>query len=192
MNHAQKARELFLKGANCSQAVFAAFSDVTGMTESEACRLAAAFGGGFARQREVCGAVSGMTLVLGALYGYDDIADQRKKAEIYAKEQALCNRFREKYGTIICRELLQNRVAKIGTTPVPDARTEAYYKTRPRRKCDGMKKEQFLQWNLEQYGVAPDYPFENLEAAVLRHRDNRKWYALLMRVPREARRRGCA
>ena len=138
MNHAQKARELFLKGANCAQAVFAAFSDVTGMTESEACRLAAAFaqglpafGGGFARQREVCGAVSGMTLVLGALYGYDDIADQRKKAEIYAKEQALCNRFREKYGTIICRELLQNRVAKIGTSPVPDARTEAYYKTRP-------------------------------------------------------------
>lgn len=55
-----------------------------------------------------------------------------------------------------------------------------------------MKKEQFLQWNLEQYGVAPDYPFENLEAAVLRHRDNRKWYALLMRVPREARRRGRA
>lgn len=131
MNHAQKARELFLKGANCSQAVFAAFSDVTGMTESEACRLAAAFGGGFARQREVCGAVSGMTLVLGALYGYDDIVDQRKKAEIYAKEQALCNRFREKYGTIICRELLQNRVAGIGTTPVPDARTEEYYKTRP-------------------------------------------------------------
>ena len=131
MNHAQKARELFLKGANCSQAVFAAFSDVTGMTESEACRLAAAFGGGFARQREVCGAVSGMTLVLGALYGYDDIVDQHKKAEIYAKEQALCNRFREKYGTIICRELLQNRVAGIGTTPVPDARTEEYYKTRP-------------------------------------------------------------
>ena len=83
------------------------------------------------RMREVCGAVSGMTLVLGVLYGYDDIADQHKKAEIYAKEQALCNRFREKYGTIICRELLQNRVAKIGTTPVPDARTEAYYKTRP-------------------------------------------------------------
>lgn len=65
-------------------------------------------------------------------------------------------------------------------------------KTRPRRKCDGMKKEQFLQWNLEQYGVAPDYPFENSEAAVLRHRDNRKWYALLMRVPGEARRRSCA
>ena len=57
-------------------------------------------------------------------------------------------------------------------------------KTRPRRKSDGMTKEQFLQWNLERYGITPDYPFEDLEAAVLRHRDNRKWYALLMRVSR--------
>ena len=131
MDHTQKARELFLRGANCSQAVFAAFSDVTGIPESAALRLASAFGGGFARQREVCGAVSGMTLVLGALEGYDEIEDQGKKAEIYAKEQALCAAFREKYGTIICRELLRNRVADISTTPMPDARTEAYYKTRP-------------------------------------------------------------
>ena len=47
-----------------------------------------------------------------------------------------------------------------------------------------MTKEQFLQWNLERYGITPDYPFEDLEAAVWRHRENRKWYALLMRVSR--------
>ena len=38
---------------------------------------------------------------------------------------------------------------------------------------------------LDSYGTSPDYPFEDLlETAVLRHRDNRKWYAIVMRVSR--------
>lgn len=131
MTHKEKARELFLKGANCSQSVFAAFSDVTGIGESESCRIAAAFGGGFARLREVCGTVSGMTLVLGVLYGYDDIADQEKKAQTYALEQELCRTFRERNGSIVCGELLAARLKTISKTPIPDARTEEYYKTRP-------------------------------------------------------------
>lgn len=131
MNHVQKARELFLRGANCSQAVFAAFSDVTGISEELSCRLASAFGGGFARQREICGAVSGMTMVLGALYGYAEVEDQGKKAKVYAMEQELCRKFREKYGTIVCGELLKNRIENIGTTPIPDERNAEYYKKRP-------------------------------------------------------------
>jgi len=131
MNHAHKARELFMRGANCSQAVFAAFSDVTGIPEDLSCRLSSAFGGGFARQREVCGAVSGMTMVLGALYGYAEVEDQSKKAAIYAMEQELCGKFRAKYGTMICRELLKNRLTHIGTTPIPDERNAEYYQKRP-------------------------------------------------------------
>jgi predicted DNA-binding protein (MmcQ/YjbR family) len=35
------------------------------------------------------------------------------------------------------------------------------------------------------YGTLPDYPFEeDFETAVLRHTDNRKWYALVMKVSR--------
>lgn len=35
------------------------------------------------------------------------------------------------------------------------------------------------------YGTIPDYPFdEDFETAVLRHTNNRKWYAIIMRVPR--------
>ncbi|MBE6619072.1 MAG: hypothetical protein E7626_04745 [Ruminococcaceae bacterium] len=38
---------------------------------------------------------------------------------------------------------------------------------------------------LDSYGTSPDYPFEDdLETAVLRHGDNRKWYAIVMRVSR--------
>ena len=48
-----------------------------------------------------------------------------------------------------------------------------------------MTKQQFLEFCLDAFGTSPDYPFEdNLETAVLRHANNRKWYAILMRVSR--------
>lgn len=48
-----------------------------------------------------------------------------------------------------------------------------------------MTKQQFLEYCLNTYGTTADYPFdEDFETAVLRHADNRKWYALVMRVSR--------
>ena len=48
-----------------------------------------------------------------------------------------------------------------------------------------MTKQQFLEYCLDVYGTSPDYPFDDLlETAVLRHGNNRKWYALVMRVSR--------
>ena len=48
-----------------------------------------------------------------------------------------------------------------------------------------MTKQEFLEQCLNTYGTSPDYPFdEDFETAVLRHRDNRKWYAIVMRVSR--------
>ena len=48
-----------------------------------------------------------------------------------------------------------------------------------------MTKQQFLSDCLNTYGTSPDYPFdEDFETAVLRHGENRKWYALVMRVSR--------
>ena len=48
-----------------------------------------------------------------------------------------------------------------------------------------MTKQEFLEYCLDTYGTPPDYPFdEDFETAVLRHEDNRKWYAIVMRVSR--------
>ena len=48
-----------------------------------------------------------------------------------------------------------------------------------------MTKQQLFEYCLATYGTSPDYPFdEDFETAVLRHGDNRKWYALVMRVSR--------
>ena len=48
-----------------------------------------------------------------------------------------------------------------------------------------MTKQQFLEYCLDTYGTAADYPFdEDFETAVLRHASNRKWYAVSMKVSR--------
>ena len=48
-----------------------------------------------------------------------------------------------------------------------------------------MTKQSFLDYCLNTFGTSPDYPFdEDFETAVLRHTDNRKWFALLMKVSR--------
>ena len=133
MTHPEKAKELFTRGYNCAQSVFAAFCDLTGMDEKEALRLSSSFGGGFGRLREVCGAVSGMALVLGALYGYDDPTDKEIKKAHYARVQTVCGAFRDRHGTLICRELLADVKHTPGNTPEP--RTEAFYHERP---CAGL------------------------------------------------------
>ena len=127
MNHREKALENFMKGYNCSQSVVVAFCDVTGMTEEYAARLASSFGGGVGRMREICGAVSGMLLVAGLLYGYDTPGDDVGKKEHYALVQHLAGQFRDKEGSIICREILKNPPSD----PNPTPRTAEFYAKRP-------------------------------------------------------------
>ena len=123
------AEQLFRSGYNCSQTVFAAFADVTGMTEEEAAKLASPFGAGFGKMREVCGAVSGMVLLAGVLRGYSDPQDAEAKKELYALVQKMCNEFREREGSLICRELLGLKEGE--DPPEPAERTEEYYQSRP-------------------------------------------------------------
>ncbi len=127
MDHKMKAAELFLEGYNCAQAVAVAFSDVTGLDEKFSAKIISSFGGGMGRLREVCGAVSGMFMVLGYLYGYDAPGNEKEKKALYAQVQELANRFREINGSIVCRELLDNPPSD----PNPSPRTAEYYAKRP-------------------------------------------------------------
>jgi C_GCAxxG_C_C family probable redox protein len=129
MNRADKAEELFRKGYNCSQSVFAAFADELHMPVEEAARIASPFGAGFGKLREVCGAVSGMTLAAGYLKGYDDPSDYESKKQLYALIQKMCAEFKELEGTLICRELLGLKEGEDAAEP--SVRTEEYYRSRP-------------------------------------------------------------
>ena len=129
MYHSEEAKQLFLKGYNCAQAVFCAFCDETGLDIDTAARMASSFGAGMGRLREVCGTVSGALLALGILRGYDDPADPLAKKAHYQLVQEYARRFREKNGTIICRELLKDVPVTPGDTPEP--RTQEFYARRP-------------------------------------------------------------
>ena len=125
---ADRAEALFRQGYNCSQSVFAAFADVVGMSVEEAAQLASPFGAGFGKLREVCGAVSGMTMLAGKLKGYSDPKAREEKVELYKLIQKMCAEFEEKEGSIICRELLG--LEKGEDLGEPAVRTEEYYRSR--------------------------------------------------------------
>jgi len=127
MDHGTKAAELFLSGYNCAQAVAVAFHEEMGLTESQAAKMASAFGGGMGRMREVCGAVSGMLMVLSQLYGYDTPGDDVSKRKLYTQVQELAGKFREANGSIICREILKSPPSD----PNPTPRTAEFYAKRP-------------------------------------------------------------
>jgi C_GCAxxG_C_C family probable redox protein len=129
MSKADKAKELFEGGCNCAQAVFCAFRDETNLSEEDAMRLSAGFGGGMGRMREVCGAVSGMIMVLSNKFAATDPNDHEKKKELYALIQKASADFKDENGSIICRELLG--LSEKTSDPNPEARTKEYYKKRP-------------------------------------------------------------
>lgn len=137
---AQHAYDLFRHGFNCSQAVFASCADLYGIDEKTALRLSASFGGGIGRMRLVCGAASGMFLLAGLENGSCTQFDNKGKMENYELVQDLAGQFQNKYGSLICAELLG--LAPKGTVsgewlklnakdPTPEARTPEYYEKRP-------------------------------------------------------------
>ncbi len=125
----QKARDLFLDGYNCTQAVFLAYNDLFDIEDQFAAKICASFGGGMGRLREVCGAVSGMFFAAGQIEPAYDPSDKASKTRNYALVQSFAEQFREKNGAIVCRELLGLNVKK--EDPVPSDRTPEYYKKRP-------------------------------------------------------------
>ena len=129
MERGKKAEELFLSGCNCAQSVLCAFEDVTGMSHSDSMKISSSFGGGMGRLREVCGAVSGMTMVAGFLSPCPTADDPAAKKANYALVQRFAEAFREQNGAIVCRTLLGLDHAKDEPTPSP--RTAEYYKKRP-------------------------------------------------------------
>lgn len=136
MGKREDAIALFEKGYNCSQAVAGAFCDVTKVDFDTMMRLASAFGGGMGRLREVCGAVSGMFMVTGLLFGYDSPEDVEAKKALYGEIQSLAMQFKNMNGSYVCRELLGLDL-KGADNPVPEKRSDEYYKKRPCKELVG-------------------------------------------------------
>ena len=129
-DRSEEAKNNFLAGMNCAQAVLCAFADRCGLDRETALKLASGFGGGIARQREVCGAITGMCMAADLIRGPGEASDKAAKDEHYAFIRGLCDAFRDETGSIVCRELL-GLAPKQSDSPVSEARTAAYYAKRP-------------------------------------------------------------
>ena len=77
--------------------------------------------------REVCGAVSGMLMVAGLLYGYGTPGDDESKRAHYKLVQELAGKFREREHSIVCRDILKNPPSD----PNPTPRDAEFYQKRP-------------------------------------------------------------
>jgi len=99
------------------------------MDFKSALKLSSSFGGGMGRLREVCGACTGLFMVSGIVYGYDETGNDEKKAEHYALIQRIAIEFKQLNKTIICRELLGKEGED--ASPFPSKRDAKYYKNRP-------------------------------------------------------------
>ena len=129
-----RARDYFLQGFNCCQAVLLAFADVlesNGQASEELLKtIGSGFGGGFARLREVCGSFSACTMMAGFLSPAGP-SDMEARTANYALVQEMATAFRERNGgSIVCGELLGLR-EKGQEGPAPSERTAEYYKKRP-------------------------------------------------------------
>ena len=99
----QTASDRFAQGFNCSQAVFSAFASSMGLTTETALKLSSPFGGGVARQGQICGALIGALMALGLQHG--NVTPQGKE-HTYQISEELVRKFKDCHGAILCRDLL--------------------------------------------------------------------------------------
>ena len=130
MSKGDIAKQNFMNGYNCSQAVLLAFCEDFGLEKETALKISEPFGGGMGRMREVCGTFTGMFMVIGLAMGNDNSKDNTTKKNVYKSVQELAAKFKEDNGSIICRELLGLQKAN-KESYVPSERTNEYYKKRP-------------------------------------------------------------
>jgi len=105
-NRTEIAVSKFSEGYNCAQSVFYSYCDALRFDQNTALKMACGFGAGMGRKEEVCGAVTGGIMVIGAKYGRGEGDDRTATELTYKKTRELMDRFEKKHGTFICRKLL--------------------------------------------------------------------------------------
>ena len=127
-----RAVDNFMQGYGCCQSVVAAFADLYSLDETMAKKIAAGFGGGVGRLRMMCGAVSGIVMLVGLDCGQTEGSDREGKSACYKVVQELLAKSKEENGSLICAEILGiNGHEKAPNSYIASARTAEYYKSRP-------------------------------------------------------------
>lgn len=108
----EQIREEFLKGYDCSQVVLRAFAEELGISEDEANRVAACFGGGM-MLGETCGVFTGAMMAIGLKYGHSNPDNLMEQKEIMMEKSAkFREEFLKRHATVVCKPLLGYDVSK--------------------------------------------------------------------------------
>lgn len=127
------AKLYFQQGYSCAQSVFAPFAAEIGLSEKDALRLSSGLGAGFGRMREICGALSALTLIIGYREGNEE-GSSAAKQHIYSLVQKAAADFSAEFGSIHCRDLLPAETLEDKTSK-PEERSVNYYAQRPCEAC---------------------------------------------------------
>ena len=109
---AEYAIELHDKGYNCAQAVACSFCQEFGIKEEEMFRIAEGFGLGMGMM-EMCGALSGMMMIIGLQNSAGPDGEKLIKADTYRKVKEYVKKFQEQNGAYLCRELKGVETGKV-------------------------------------------------------------------------------
>ncbi len=112
MDRAKRAVEVFKEGFSCSQAVLEPFCEDMGMERDTALKISQSFGGGMAHMGETCGAVTGALMVIGLQFGRTKAEDTEAKEQTYTTVHEFIKRFKARYDSIVCKEILGYDVSK--------------------------------------------------------------------------------
>ncbi|MDD6571175.1 MAG: C-GCAxxG-C-C family protein [Thermoflexaceae bacterium] len=105
MTKKEKAIELHDKRFNCCQAVACAFCEESGIDEQILFKAGEGFGLGMGCMEGTCGALSGAIMLAGLKNSDGNVDAPATKADTYKLSKELLNRFQEKTGSTVCKEL---------------------------------------------------------------------------------------
>jgi len=88
----------------------------------EVLKSASGLAGGVARQGETCGALLGSIMAIGAVVGREKLEDREQYEKAMESSMEMYDRFKEKVGHTLCREIHRLRFGKTFKMFIPEER----------------------------------------------------------------------
>ena len=102
---AELANAMHDRKYNCCQSVACAAADEAGMDMATLFKVCEGFGNGMGCTQSVCGALAGAVVLAGCVTSDGNLDDPQTKRQTTALSKEMLNRFKEKTGAILCKEL---------------------------------------------------------------------------------------
>jgi len=128
MKKIKAATHAFCNGRSCAQAILTTYSDKYNIDVEQAMKLTTGLAGGMGRMASTCGTVTGSILVLGLDKSSGLVGDTASKEATMQAVQTFSQKFEEKHGTLVCKELLDCDISQ--ESSYKKAQEEGLFKSR--------------------------------------------------------------